>query len=466
MAVSALGLYMAHQGSIFETTQSRLRHKDAIQKAEMQHKESIRLAKQAYLIESATSLEQHFQQLNADLLDGSKESERDMFDQRNQQFQTIILAASVMFSALSTVIIQGILPPNSGSFIVIAYGLTSSLSFAFLFLCMVLCIKVVKRASDLMYRRANAHTKAIHDAMSETKKMMKAMQLMSLSCSSNSGDEFDAKVKRSGNYQDEYDAAIEEMSSDESDSDTRNGPEEHPYVRPLGADEGGPTFADGMMRTEVMLSEGNSIHQKILKPEYEHELKMIWRTHQEKISSYLRQREEINKKTLAIILSKDAKWTEKPFHEFWESYCRLWGQTATSFFYAGSANLLLAIMLWMWAEWLLEYNTIVGSIIAISLIGSSLAIGVSIPWIIEAASRTEINGNNSDNLSYENSSPHPPSTPSTPSSPNQSHHKISIQLPGDRTTSGSDDTHKSSSSQRPPRSMKIRMGRLFGGSNQ
>ena len=30
-----------------------------------------------------------------------------MFDQRNQSFQTVILSASVMFSSLSTVIIQG-----------------------------------------------------------------------------------------------------------------------------------------------------------------------------------------------------------------------------------------------------------------------------------------------------------------------------------------------------------------------
>jgi hypothetical protein len=57
-------------------------------------------------MELFTSLEKHFQQLNADLIGSSKESERDMFDQRNQQFQTILLASSVMFSALSTVIIQ------------------------------------------------------------------------------------------------------------------------------------------------------------------------------------------------------------------------------------------------------------------------------------------------------------------------------------------------------------------------
>jgi hypothetical protein len=42
------------------------------------------------------------------LISSSKESESDMFDQRNQSFQTVILSASVMFSSLSTVIIQGL----------------------------------------------------------------------------------------------------------------------------------------------------------------------------------------------------------------------------------------------------------------------------------------------------------------------------------------------------------------------
>ena len=35
-----------------------------------------------------------------------------MFDQRNQSFQTVILSASVMFSSLSTVIIQGLVGEN------------------------------------------------------------------------------------------------------------------------------------------------------------------------------------------------------------------------------------------------------------------------------------------------------------------------------------------------------------------
>jgi hypothetical protein len=55
-----------------------------------------------------TDMERHFQQLDSDLLSSTKESERDMYDQRNQQCQTIIIAATIMLSALVCVCIEGI----------------------------------------------------------------------------------------------------------------------------------------------------------------------------------------------------------------------------------------------------------------------------------------------------------------------------------------------------------------------
>ena len=111
-------------------------HDKSIKLASKLHNQSIQTEKRTYLMETFTDIEQHFQvrfylsyaqlrispilsflklilsppfyqQLNADLISSSKESERDMFDQRNQSFQTIILSASVMFGSLSTVIIQG-----------------------------------------------------------------------------------------------------------------------------------------------------------------------------------------------------------------------------------------------------------------------------------------------------------------------------------------------------------------------
>ena len=84
-----------------------------------------------------------------------------MFDQRNQQFQTIILSSSVMFAALSTVIIQGPLNQNASVFLLVSYSLSTSLSFAFLFLTLLLCIEIINRASTFMYKRARKQTEQL-----------------------------------------------------------------------------------------------------------------------------------------------------------------------------------------------------------------------------------------------------------------------------------------------------------------
>ena len=99
-----------------------------------------------------------------------------MFDQRNQQFQTIILSSSVMFSALSTVIIQGPLSKEASSFLLISYSLSSALSFAILFLSIVICIEIISRASRFMYERAKNQTGQLKDAIKESNRMVKKLR--------------------------------------------------------------------------------------------------------------------------------------------------------------------------------------------------------------------------------------------------------------------------------------------------
>ena len=141
-----------------------------------QHDHDLLLLKKTFLSDAYMNLEQHFQQLNADLINSCGENERDMFDQRNQQYQTIILSSSVMFSALSTVIIQGFLPPTSGSTAFILYALSSSISLGSLFLCIIICIEIVHRASKFMYRRANNQTLQLRDALALSNSMLEEMR--------------------------------------------------------------------------------------------------------------------------------------------------------------------------------------------------------------------------------------------------------------------------------------------------
>ena len=64
------------------------------------------------------------------------------------------------------------------------------------------------------------------------------------------------------------------------------------------------------------------------------------------------------------------------FEEFWSQSCKYWADLAITFFYIGTANLLLAIMIFMWAEFLLVYFSPEGAVVSVILIGLSLLAGI------------------------------------------------------------------------------------------
>ena len=132
VAGCAINIVQSERIHSHEVADAKRRHQESTALAVAQHEKDMKIAKQTYLMAAFTSLEQHFQvtvqkgylmssmieinysltwlhiqQLNADLISSSKESESDMFDQRNQCFQTVILSATIMFSSLVTVIFQG-----------------------------------------------------------------------------------------------------------------------------------------------------------------------------------------------------------------------------------------------------------------------------------------------------------------------------------------------------------------------
>lgn len=83
---------------------------ESVRISKNQHKEAVKLDKKTHIRGVANSLEEHLHELNAGLISSTRDAERSMYDQRNAEFQTLIISSTVMFSGLSTVIIQGYLP--------------------------------------------------------------------------------------------------------------------------------------------------------------------------------------------------------------------------------------------------------------------------------------------------------------------------------------------------------------------
>jgi hypothetical protein len=139
-----------------EIKHARDTHEREMKKARDYHQREVLLSKQAQLMSHYSELERHFVQLDADLVNASKESERDMYDQRNQQLNTLIVSSSVMIAASATLLIEGgpTMSPNVDDIVYLCFALTCGLSFALQTVCVVLCIETLHLGSSFMIRRA------------------------------------------------------------------------------------------------------------------------------------------------------------------------------------------------------------------------------------------------------------------------------------------------------------------------
>ena len=154
----AQGLMQHVRSSEYHETEvelTRKQHAEDLRMAKKIHEDDIRVShrlhhmelgkmmlqqKKEHLMSTYSNLESHFVQLDADLVNALKESERDMYDQRNQQLNTLILSSTVMLAALTTLLIEGGLPPNVTDFILFSFSIACGLSFALQTLCVVFCI--------------------------------------------------------------------------------------------------------------------------------------------------------------------------------------------------------------------------------------------------------------------------------------------------------------------------------------
>jgi len=184
----AQGLLQHVRSSEYHDTEvelTRKQHAEDLRMAKKIHEDDIRVShrlhhmelgkmmlqqKKEHLMSTYSGLEAHFVQLDADLVNALKESERDMYDQRNQQLNTLILSSTVMLAALTTLLIEGGLPSESTDFYLMAFSLTCGMSFALQTLCVVLCIETLRLASSFMIRRSEKLNEDLKRGREDTKR--------------------------------------------------------------------------------------------------------------------------------------------------------------------------------------------------------------------------------------------------------------------------------------------------------
>ena len=130
------------------------------------HHRSLSQEKSLHEHECATSTEQHFASLSAELLAIAKEADRDVWEQRNSQFNNLLVCAVLMFGVAVGNINEGTykfdqdedmhglearsLWSRDGSFV-----LLSGISIGSLFICISACLIVMRRMSSYMIERSS-----------------------------------------------------------------------------------------------------------------------------------------------------------------------------------------------------------------------------------------------------------------------------------------------------------------------
>lgn len=259
--------------------------------------------------------------------------ERDMFDHRSQQFSTILVAATIMLSALVAVLAQGVLHEDStdNSLLVIIYSISNSMSMSSLFICDIFCMGVLWRASRFMKNRSRSHFGYLDKAIKKTKEMVRSIRGLK---------EKEDEIKQDNKQNDHVNRsdsqsipALNRNNSQYSHNPLRSAKKHNCKRRTISH-----------MRDDAIAEE--------------------FTTHEKEIHSYLEQREGIIDKS-AYIVSADRgiNLVNKSFERFWEESCSFYGNAAVLMFYAGSASLIFANGTFVSSTFLFRYRSITGGLI-------------------------------------------------------------------------------------------------------
>lgn len=317
---------------------AKRRYEKSIDTSKKLTEKSLTESKRLYLLELFNNLLQHFQQLNADLIASTKEAERDMFDQRNQGLQTILLSASVMFGALSTVIVNSSLPDGVISAssrdkdpIIWVFGVSSAVSFFCLLICMVISVETVSLASLFNY-----HSRQLNAALERTQEVMHKMREKSL------------EVRQLGN-----------KTREESEQFWRDHDEQlkdYIFVREEVNNKLAFMSLERSAKDDNNIEMGSGMSQRSGKQQ--NPTSKLDRSALTKLPSVRKWFADVGASETTLKQSDQEflrSYITQSFEEFWNQNCRISYERAILLFYLGTGFLLISIAVYMYAKFKYDY---------------------------------------------------------------------------------------------------------------
>lgn len=264
-----------------------------------------------------------------------------MFDHRNQQFSTILVAATIMLGSLVAVLAQGVLHEDSqkNSLLVIIYSISNSLSMSFLFICDIFCMGILWRASQFMKNRSIDHSGHLEKAIRKTKEMVRSIRGVK---KSSVRDNKSSRAKKSS-----------ECDSEDS-SDDYSSCRDHDK-KPGGHD---------CKRRIISHMTGKSVADEFT-------------AHETEVHRYLEKREGIIDKSAYMIAGdNDVDLEIKSFECFWQESCSFYANMAVLMFYSGSGSLIFANGTFVSSTFFFRYRSLSGGAITFIVIFLTLPLAL------------------------------------------------------------------------------------------
>lgn len=391
---SGATVYQEKQQHLTSLQEEERLHHISMQEMQKQFNGEMQAARRTYLLSMYADMETYFQELNENLISSSRDSERDMVDQRNQQFQTILISATIMLATLLNIMFQGTLQPDLHWLFYAGFALFNTLSLVSLFINVALCILITSRVTKFMYRKSDANIKHLRKAMRHTKHMMRNLRGTCVNASDrysntenpyNADESPDLEMPTPHNpddhtlpeafpildslpvepgFQRQTDSATEHTTANNSHPRPRMFPQFSYRSEPsshISPDPPSPTRpAMVSMRKNIALLSDEDIEKE-------------WMHHEQQVTEYLTHRSRLAERLEAMAVEQENQ-ERMSFELFWTKYCRTMANTALVLFYFGTACLLIGTMIFAWTNFIIIYKSDISAISSVATIGVSLVI--------------------------------------------------------------------------------------------
>lgn len=294
-----------------------------------QHLKERFIEKQIYLLSVYADIEAYCQELNENLIQNNRDAERDMVDQRNQQLQTVLIAGTIMVSAIVGVLFQAAFPTDYAPVTYYLYSISIAISMLFLVISIILCIELLVRIYRFTYKRSHRSIQHLQRSLDLTNRIDREI-------AGSKVDTLRRKHRRKPN----------DMTTPQ--------PLEHQHQQ-----QHQKALPDRKLYSRLHAEE---INQEFLK-------------HEKQVENYFQLRDKLNYEIHSLAGGKK----ELSFETYWNNSCNNLNNIAIHSFYQGTAWNVIATAIFMYAYFDQQYlnvtcSYVIAIIMGISLIGMFLLV--------------------------------------------------------------------------------------------